>query len=88
MKIKVRRRFGKDIDKIVDKKLLQKIVKVIDEIEKTDDILKIKNIKKMKGADNAFRIRIRKYRLGIFLVNDIVELTRFLDRKDIYKYFP
>ncbi len=33
MKIKIRKRFGKDIDKISDKKLLQKIIKIINDLK-------------------------------------------------------
>ena len=89
MKIKIRKHFGKDIDKISNKKLLQKIIKIINEIEKSNDILDINNIKKMKGkVNNAYRIKIDNYRIGIFYVDEIIELTRFLHRKDIYRYFP
>ncbi|OQX99482.1 MAG: plasmid stabilization protein [Bacteroidetes bacterium 4572_128] len=89
MKIKIRKRFGKDIDKISNKKLLQKIIKIINEIEKSDDILEISNIKKMKGKTfNAYRIKIGDYRIGIFYVDGMIELTRFMHRKDIYRYFP
>jgi len=44
--------------------------------------------KKMKGDKTAFRIRIGKYRIGIYIVNGTVEFTRVLHRDKIYKYFP
>lgn len=42
----------------------------------------------MKGFRNAFRIRIKDYRLGFYLEKDTILISRLLNRKDIYKYFP
>jgi len=42
----------------------------------------------MKGNKTAFRIRIGRYRIGIYIVNETVEFTRVLSRDKIYKYFP
>ena len=88
MRIKIRKSFGKDIDKITDKKLLQKIITTIQEIENSENIQDVNNVKKMKGKANAFRIRLGQYRIGMFCINNEVELVRILQRKDIYKYFP
>ena len=46
------------------------------------------NLKKLKGAKNYFRLKLGDYRIGLTLENNIVIFVRFLDRKDIYKYFP
>ncbi len=43
---------------------------------------------KMEGAKNAYRIRFGNYRVGFYLEGNQVVLSRVLDRKDIYKYFP
>ncbi len=43
---------------------------------------------KMEGASNAYRIRFGNYRIGLYLEDDQLVLSRVLDRKDIYKYFP
>jgi mRNA interferase RelE/StbE len=42
----------------------------------------------MSGFKNAFRIRVRDYRIGFYYENDIVELARFLHRGKIYKVLP
>lgn len=42
----------------------------------------------MKGDKTAFRIRIGRFRIGIFIVKGTVEFTRVLPRDKIYKYFP
>ena len=53
-----------------------------------DNIKAIKNIKKLKGHHDFYRIRIGDYRIGLESKNKTIELIRFLHRKDIYKYFP
>ncbi|OFX33580.1 MAG: hypothetical protein A2X08_17145 [Bacteroidetes bacterium GWA2_32_17] len=88
MIVKTKKSFNKDIDKISDSKLAQRIKETIEFIEKANTINQVHNLKKMKGDINAYRIRIGNYRLCFFFKNDIVELTIFAHRKDIYKYFP
>ncbi|MGH8000971.1 MAG: type II toxin-antitoxin system RelE family toxin [Brasilonema sp.] len=48
----------------------------------------ITNLKKLKGYDNAYRIRIGDYRIGIIFDDETVMFQRVLHRKDIYRYFP
>ncbi|WP_017306286.1 type II toxin-antitoxin system RelE family toxin [Spirulina subsalsa] len=48
----------------------------------------IGNLKKLKGDENAYRIRLGDYRLGIFFDGETVTFARVLHRKDIYRYFP
>jgi len=88
MIVKIDKIFEKDTDKIKDKKILFKIVDVIEKVREADDIMSIKNIKKLKGSNKFYRIRIGDFRIGIIIDNNIVEFIRCLHRKDIYKYFP
>ena len=104
MKLKILKSFAKDQKKINDKKLLNKVKKIIEEIEvsvknidNVDEIpFKIKNIRKITGAKYAYRIKVdTKYRIGAIIVevdgnSDIKMflLKRFLHRKDIYNKFP
>lgn len=88
MIVKIDKIFEKDTDKIKDKRILFKIVDVIEKVRNADDIISIKNIKKLKGSNKFYRIRIGDFRIGIIIDNDIVEFIRCLHRKDIYKYFP
>lgn len=81
-------RFSKDLDKINQVSVKKDVSGVIEEIEKAIDIHAIRNLKKIKGHHNAFRIRIGDYRIGLFIENDIVEFIRVAHRKDIYKVFP
>ncbi|MBI4945138.1 MAG: type II toxin-antitoxin system RelE/ParE family toxin [Bacteroidetes bacterium] len=82
------KRFLKDIEAVNDKHLKQQVEKIISEIEKTEQLNLLHNLKKMKGHKSAYRIRIGNHRLGFFFENQKIILTRLLNRKDIYKYFP
>ncbi len=88
METKFRKSFEKDIDKINSQDVLNDIANVIENVENAKKPQDVANIKKMKGNKTAFRIRIGRYRIGIYIVNETVEFTRVLSRDKIYKYFP
>ena len=88
MKVEFRESFAKDLKGVKDKSLLNRIKESIDATEKANSLVELSNLKKLKGGGNYFRLRIGDYRLGIALENDIVVFVRFLNRRDIYKYFP
>lgn len=88
MKVEFRESFAKDLKGIKNKGLLECVKEIIEVVEKADTLLDIPNLKKLKGGGNYFRLRIGDYRIGISLENDMIIFVRFLNRKDIYKYFP
>ena len=88
MKIGFRDSFAKDLKGVRDKGLLKRVAELIEVIEKSGSLATIPNLKKLKGGGNYFRLRFGDYRVGLALENDIVIFVRFLNRKDIYKYFP
>jgi mRNA interferase RelE/StbE len=88
MKVEFLKSFSKDLDSINSKSVKQSLIRMIELLEKSEDLKKIHNIKKLKGFRNAYRIRIGDYRLGFFLEGSGVQLARFLHRKDIYQLFP
>ncbi|MEH1829111.1 MAG: type II toxin-antitoxin system RelE/ParE family toxin [Nostoc sp.] len=45
------------------------------------------NLKKLQGYENAYRIRVGDYRIGIIFDGETVLFQRVLHRKDIYRYF-
>jgi len=87
MKIEIRNTLLKDIKKIQNTQKL-KLEEVYLSLRECEDISQIPNIKKLKGFDNFYRIRVGDYRLGFTIENDVVILLHFLHRKDIYKLFP
>jgi mRNA interferase RelE/StbE len=88
MNYEIKKSFEKDTDKINDKKILREILSTIENIKNSDSLKDIKNIKKLEGYKNYYRIRIGNYRIGIKFENKTVILVRFLNRKEIYRYFP
>ena len=88
MKVEFRESFAKDLKAVKDKSLLSRAKELIEAVEKVTSLIEISNLKKLKGGGNYFRVRIGDYRLGIALEDDTVIFVRFLNRKDIYKYFP
>ena len=88
MKVAFRDSFAKDLKSVKDKPLLRRVKGIIEAVEHADSITQIPNLKKLKGRQNYFRLRVGEHRLGLVIEHNSVIFVRFLDRKDIYKYFP
>lgn len=88
MKTSFNPNFVRDLKKTKGQVLLGRVEAAIQEIDAADSLADISNLKKMKGYQHVYRIRIGNYRIGIYCENDEVELMRFLPRKDIYRHFP
>lgn len=88
MNVKVTEAFNKDISKLRNKKIILAIKAVLLKIEKAGTLSEIPNVKKMEGTKNYFRVRIGDYRLGIFMSENTVYVSRFLNKNEIYRYFP
>lgn len=87
MKLFSRRAFEKDADKLpVDIKI--KLSYIFDEIVRAEKLSDIKNCRKLAGHKTAYLIKLNRFRVGFFFENNVIELVRVLDRKNIYKYFP
>lgn len=88
MEIRFEASFEKDLKKVRDKKLLKQVREVIEEVKQAEGLRGINDLKKLKGYETFYRIRIGDYRIGIDLIGNRVIFTRILHRKEIYKYFP
>ncbi|MDX6446049.1 MAG: hypothetical protein QOH71_3123 [Blastocatellia bacterium] len=88
MKTAFRESFGRDLRSITDKRLLERVKGTIETVEAADSLALLPNVKSLKGSKNYFRIRVGDYRIGLALHEDTVIFVRFLNRKDIYRYFP
>ena len=88
MIVKIDKSFEKDFKKISDEKLRNKLLDIINSIQKAIKISDLKNIKKLQGTKDFYRIRLGDYRLGIIINKKEVQLIRLLHRKEIYRYFP
>ncbi|OGW26525.1 MAG: plasmid stabilization protein [Nitrospirae bacterium GWC2_42_7] len=80
--------FHRDIKKLKDKEQAARLKEIISEIKSAKNISEIKNIRKMEGYPNHYRIKTGDYRVGAILSGEVLILARFLDRKEIYRYFP
>lgn len=83
-----RKSFQRDLKKIKDQDLLDRIRKTIEEVEAADDLQAISNLKKIAGTADFFRIRVGDYRLGTVVEGDTVEFVCCLPRRDLYRFFP
>ncbi|MGV0102027.1 Plasmid stabilization protein [Nostoc sp. DSM 114160] len=88
MNVEFKKSFEKDVSKIRDETLLQRIQAVIEEVEKAENLGEVNNIKKLKADGDYYRIRIGDYRIGLTISDDAIVFVRALQRKDIYRYFP
>ena len=88
MKILIDKSFENDTSKIKDKKVLYALANGIELIQSAQKLADLTQCKKLKGSSNAYRMRLGAYRIGFLYHRQTVELIRFLNRRDIYHYFP
>jgi mRNA interferase RelE/StbE len=65
MKLEFRESFGKDIDKVKDKRIKDTCFDLIGKLKELDRLNDLPNVKKLKGSKNCYRIRVGDYRIGI-----------------------
>jgi mRNA interferase RelE/StbE len=88
MNTEFRKSFEKDLLKILDADLSQRVQEVIEKVEKAEVLSDVYNVKKLKGEPDSYRIRVGDYRVGITVNDGLVSFVRILHRKEIYRYFP
>jgi len=88
MEVKIDRSFQRDTRRIQDITVLKKVAETIISVSKAESTSKIKNLRKLKGSAEGYRIKIGNYRIGIIISGSTVKFIRCLHRKDIYKFFP
>lgn len=89
MLLKFDRSFQKALEKIKDEKLFEKIRLIIENCEEATSLKDVKNLRKIIGFRNYYRIKLGQYRLGIELENSkTIRFITVLHRKEIYRKFP
>ncbi len=88
MIVKFESKFAKDLRRIQDKKLLSKLKEIINGCKRSESLTQLENLKKLQGYDHFYRIRVGDYRIGIEVTGKEMIFTRFLHRKEIYRFFP
>ena len=61
---------------------------VFEEVPQYEKLEEINNLSKLKGFDDAYRIREGNYRIGFFFDGETITFARVLHRSEIYRYFP
>jgi mRNA interferase RelE/StbE len=67
--------FQKSLRKLNTKEVSERVLDVIENIENAQTPAHIHGLKKLKGYQTAFRIRISDYRIGIHILGDIVHFN-------------
>lgn len=88
MNLEFKASFVRDLKKIKDKKLKVRVQEIIEAVEQAHSLQELESVKKLKGNDRYYRVRIGDYRIGLSVEKDTVTFVRFLHRKDVYRYFP
>lgn len=88
MKILYEKSFLRDLKKIKDQQVLDRINQVIKNVKSAETLNSISGIKKLKGHPSAYRIKMGDYRIGFMYENEYLVFIHCLNRKDIYRKFP
>ena len=75
--------FSKSLDRLKDLVTKKRIERIIQDFDRADTIINIKNVKKLVGFKSYYRIRIGDYRLGIELKTP--NIARFIRETQISK---
>jgi len=88
MKTVFKNTFLKSIQKIRSEQIKSEIIRSIENVESSNTLRAVNNLKKLKGYKNFYRIRIGTYRIGLKIEGNTVYFVDIDNRKDIYKRFP
>ena len=88
MKVEYHKSFERDLRRLRDRSLLGRVEAILVELEGSESLDSISNMKAMKGNPDYFRVRIGDFRLGFKRIDGGVRIIRFLSRGDIYRKFP
>ena len=87
MKVLITRQLDKDVDKELSKAMQIKLADIIEELQRAITLNSINDLKKLKGYKTAYRIRMGDYHIGFIFEDNIIKLSRVLNRKKIYRNF-
>ncbi len=88
MRVTYRKSFSRDLRKVKDRAVLDRVRRTIEQVEAAGTLQGVGEIKKLSGTDTFYRIRLGEYRIGVVVEGDVVEFVRCLPRRDLYRFFP
>jgi mRNA interferase RelE/StbE len=81
--------FYNDIERITDKKIIERALNAVEKIESASSLRDVSNIKAMQGYTGFYRIRFGDYRIGFQVTDkDTVRILAIDHRSKIYRHFP
>ncbi len=81
--------FERSIRRVHDTVILQRLKRIIIQLENSSSLSNFPNVKKLTGFSDYYRIRIGDYRIGFEVIDkDTIKFIVIAHRKDIYKIFP
>ena len=89
MRTRLESSFNRDLRRIRDPSLLNRVNQKIAEIEAAPNLRSISGIRRVRAeSGNHYRIRIGRYRMGVTVDGDVAVIVAFGHRSDIYRRFP
>jgi len=89
VKVEYLPKFLKDLKALKSSAVFETINSLVfEEIPEHENLDGVSNLSKLKGSDDAFRVRVGDYRIGLFFDGETVTFARVLHRSEIYRYFP
>lgn len=88
MEVAYLRTFAQDLKRINEPALLRRVEQAINEVKAARSLREVRNVKKLEGEANAFRIRVGDHRIGFYLIDGRILLAHVANRRDIYRSFP
>lgn len=88
MKVEYRASFVRDLRRVGNTSIKDRVKGIIDHLEASSTITNIPGATSLKAKRGHYRIRIGDYRLGLVVEGERVVLVRFLHRREIYRSFP
>jgi mRNA interferase RelE/StbE len=78
LRVDLKRSFLKDLQRVKNDRLKERVRHVIERLEEAKTLRESGNIKKLRGGERHYRVRVEDYRLGLVLEGDKVTFVRFL----------
>ena len=88
MRVVTRSSFGRDLRKVRDAKVRDKVEQFLDAACAAKALGELPHVLPMTDHEGYYRVRVGKYRIGLYLDGESLEIVRVLPRRDFYRVFP
>jgi mRNA interferase RelE/StbE len=88
LNVEFRGSFVRDLKKVREQRTRDRVREIVEFVERASGLQEIGGIRKLRGGEHYYRIRVGDYRIGLLVEGETAVFVRFLHRKDIYRYFP